>query len=161
MFIFGGLLAKYHQHISKQIKNVNEWVIGVIGLVLYTSTPLINLFISEKFYVLNDWIISIGSMLIIIFSLNSNKAKGFLNYKPIRFCGDLSYSIYLYHLIILIALTNLLYQHVNIFMIYFLTLNGVLIVSILSWKFIEKPSIETGKSFSKFFIKNNKKRISA
>jgi peptidoglycan/LPS O-acetylase OafA/YrhL len=167
MFIFGALLAKNVDHLKNsyiKLSNSLKITLGLMGIVFYTSVPIVEyIFRFSGNYIISDWAISAGVVLIIISVLGTERISKMLHKRAFVLCGDLSYSIYLYHLIILIALTNSFYGVINIYWIYALTLILTFIISGLSWKFIEKPSMNLGKKLSislgkkRFAIKEQRK----
>ncbi|SDM17158.1 acyltransferase [Bacillus sp. OK048] len=159
MFIFGALLAKNVDLIKKLYSNLSfskKVIFGLTGMALYSVLPIVES-VAPFFgnYVLSDWLISGGVITFIVMAIGSARISTVLKKRLFTLCGELSYSIYLYHLIILIALTNLFYGRLNIFLIYLLTLLGTFCISFLSWKYIEKPSMNIGKRLSKILEKRN------
>ena len=96
-------------------------------------------------------------MLLTLFFLtivSGNSLFGLLNLKTSKILGEISYSIYLIHGIILyiifsIIFPNLIYDYSKVeYMILFPTiLMCIIIISIFSYKYIEYPMILKGKEY--------------
>ncbi|MNP47094.1 hypothetical protein D3C76_1411330 [compost metagenome] len=73
--------------------------------------------------------------------------------KPIVFLGNISYSLYLYHFIILFSLIYALNEVMPIWLIYIISIPIVIAVSYLSWLWIENNSIKLGRIISNQVVK--------
>jgi peptidoglycan/LPS O-acetylase OafA/YrhL len=102
-------------------------------------------------YNISDWFILIGACIFVIIALSSQNLIKFLLTKPVRFFGKISYSMYLYHLPILMSLLFLLSKKINIIAIYIIAFLLILIVSTLSWYFVENKCISLGKTLTKMY----------
>ncbi len=65
--------------------------------------------------------------------------------RPIHFVGKISYSLYLYHIIIMFTLINILYGKLPIGLILLCSLVFSFVVASIMYYTIEKPSITLGK----------------
>lgn len=145
MFIIGAVLAKnYKVFLEKYIllNKLKKICVTLAGISLFSYTWL---FYNQKFLhrdIVNDWMIALGSAIIIIVVIANNK---FLLIRPIKFLGDISYSLYLVHLPILLSVIHInngvLPTWINLFIAFILTL----VLSKISYLYIEKPSIKLGK----------------
>ena len=68
--------------------------------------------------------------------------------KSFVFLGEISYSLYLFHFPVLFVMIYLLHGSLPIWLIYFITLPTVMVISTISWYFVERPSIKMGRTFS-------------
>lgn len=73
--------------------------------------------------------------------------------KPIVFLGKISYSLYLYHFIVLIGSIYLLYKILPIWAILSIAFVLSFALATLAYHFVERPSITLGKRLTK--PKNN------
>lgn len=157
-FVAGALLAKYMPLLEKWYYKLSsnmkislfavgillyliEWLLPHLGYLKYNSSAFTE--ISVNFIV--DWCIGIGVAILIIISLNSTLIKDFLEKKVLIYLGEISYSLYLIHPIVL-----LIYVHFarGTFFLYTILL-FVPIISLLAahfmHRYIEVPSIKLGK----------------
>jgi peptidoglycan/LPS O-acetylase OafA/YrhL len=151
MFLAGSLLAKYHQGISNKVSLVNKGskiLLLVVAILLYTFRWLLssNEIIHNKLS--NEWATTIGVCIIIILALSSKTISKVLKIKPMKFLGKISFSFYLYHLVILLLLTKT-FGNLPILLIFLLTFVLTLIASTTSYYLVERPSIKLGKALSK------------
>lgn len=155
MFITGGLLAKHRADILGFIGRMASfkkvWLLPITGILTYTYAWWFfpsSLFkwasvIHTEFA--NDWVITSGACIFIIIALASKRAACLLLSRPIHFSGKISYSLYLYHTICLLAFTTLLHKSLPMTWIWLFTLAATLVVSALSYYYVELPSVRLGK----------------
>lgn len=107
-FVLGALLAKHRKLISRTYAELNNRVkaaVMVIGLVLYMYVWLIMPNNSTiHLFIINDWAIAAGSCIFIVASMNSIALKRILLIKPVHFIGKISFSLYLYHMIVIVTM---------------------------------------------------------
>jgi len=151
MFIVGILLSKNRFYlISKyrSLTNKRKMLLTVIGSVLYIYADFL------RNPLLIDWVTTIAVAILLIILLSSPLASKILLWKPFQFLGEISYSLYLYHLPILLGLIYLFYGKLPLLIIVSLSLLITIIVSRVAWRIIEKPSIKIANTLShKFTIK--------
>ncbi|NNM59076.1 MAG: acyltransferase [Legionellales bacterium] len=90
----------------------------------------------------------IGSAGFIILAIHHKKTEIILNYSIFNFLGKISYSCYLLHMPILLITVYLLQKHLTIdkvLFLYIVTLTITILMSYISFRFIEKPFINIGK----------------
>lgn len=159
IFVIGALLAKHRDEIKNIINNLNKKLkitVLVSGLILYLYAHpsfVLNLFFSDinPFYrtVIDSWIVSIGASILISFSISSTKISFILKNKIINFIGQISYSLYLYHIPVLFSLIHSLNGLLPIWAICLLAIVMTFFISVLMYYLIEKPSIKLGKLITK------------
>ncbi|MEK8127479.1 acyltransferase [Paenibacillus filicis] len=155
MFVIGALLAKHREFLIEQLKKTSRrtrlifFVAAVLllglkipGGMLPFGNPSLIKFVSE-------WGNSMGAAMLVILALSGGWFSKFLLLKPIHFIGKLSYSIYLYHLIALVTLINLLYGLLPFWLMLVIAFLATIGVSALSYYWIELPSVAWGKYMAK------------
>lgn len=105
------------------------------------SNPLITGLVS--------YINMLGCGSLIIIALSSGRFSTILRNKVVSYLGRISYSLYLYHFIILVASIKLLYGIIPIGFILLLTAAASISIAALSYQFIEIPSIKWGKTLTR------------
>ena len=149
-FLLGAIIAFYLY--GKEINSKGSHI-SFIGLLI--TLLCCNGFIYEFFKEISflyTFICLLGVSLVILFTGKNSTIYKLLSFKPIYIIGLISYSLYLWHQPIYVYLK---YKNINIFSN--LILNEVviilflLLVSYLSWKFVETPirlkKIFTNKTF--------------
>jgi len=149
MFVVGALLAR---HWNTIVRFINKRPVSIkifmatLGLLCYTEPTWmpqnVNLL---QINIVHDWFVLFGSTLFILLSLSSKLLSKILHLKPILYIGKISYSLYLYHLVILIGMMQLFYGEIPLGIIWLITLALSLVVGSLSYTYIELPSIRVGK----------------
>lgn len=138
------------------IRTVLVYAIGLIAYKYSFTFPrivlwaFISIFVVSVVLDLNDVITVIGMICIPAAIVKIDFLKSFLSWKPIHYLGEISYSIYLNHIIIIYLLK---YYFPNLPMLNFLAFPLLIAVSIVTYNYIEKP----GKKYllSKLIRSNN------
>lgn len=150
MFIIGAFIAKNKDIITQQVQKLSKPQKGfliAIGLVCYTCRwAFYEVLFSHK--IIHEYIILIGVSIFIILSLSSKFISRVLLTKPIAFLGKISYSLYLIHIIILFAVIHTLHDDLPIWLMFVISFGATLIISTLSYYFVELPSIKLGRTIS-------------
>jgi len=94
-----------------------------------------------------DGLVAVGVTLFIIFALSPSRFSAWLERKPLVFLGKVSYSMYLYHAIILLSLVHTFFGKIPLGLLWIATGLLTLGVAALAYHVIEVPSIWLGKFF--------------
>jgi peptidoglycan/LPS O-acetylase OafA/YrhL len=93
-----------------------------------------------------DWPVAIGATALIVLCMNSLKLKRLLFLSPIRVLGEMSYSLYLMHFIVLLVCIHTLYGHIPLLVLFMIYSTGALAVSWVFCQLVEKPFMKAGRS---------------
>ncbi|OIK15466.1 hypothetical protein BIV60_09355 [Bacillus sp. MUM 116] len=148
-FMIGALLSKHRKFFNSMYMRISlgfKLLILAIAILAYTFSWWFfhNVFFLH-FQFIDDWVIGLGCSIFIIFSVNSNIIKSIMLFKPIHFIGEISYSLYLIHVPVLLSSVNILYEKLPIGLILVSSFVFSFIAASLMYYFIEKPSIKLGK----------------
>jgi peptidoglycan/LPS O-acetylase OafA/YrhL len=147
MFIVGFLLAQNIRTFFvwfRKMPAVARMGIAAFGFFLYTFSHLL----PGRLWYFADVPTAIGAALMVITGLCSIRTSRFLKLRVIKFFGDISYSLYLYHAVVLLSLIHIFYGRIPIGIILVLAAATTVLVSWLSYQYIELPAIKCGKFFS-------------
>jgi len=97
------------------------------------------------------WLVAIGAGTLMILSLSSPLCRSILAWPPIHFLGEISYSLYLWHFIVMLYCVHLLYGRVPLCVILCLVFGFTIVVSRLSYLWVEVPGIDLGRQLSNAF----------
>jgi peptidoglycan/LPS O-acetylase OafA/YrhL len=153
-FIIGGLLAKHRNELIQALRTftMTTKIILLISAVLaYTYAWWFFYSIRILHFFVDEWMTLIGVSLFIILAISSYKVSKALTLKPLIFMGNISFSLYLYHSIVLLSVTHLFHGKLSIFFVWTLSLIISFIVAALSYYLIEKPSIKLGKELTQIY----------
>ena len=152
-FALGLLIARYYTVMANYLRP-KPWLrrlILLLGLLFYTAISTTAHVFGETFM----WIVTgLGAGLIIIYTLSSHRTQSFLEWPILRQLGKVSYSAYLIHMLILLCLTPYLLTQLELFSsnhlwlwlgAWLLTVISVQLLSLLSYYYIEIPSISLGR----------------
>jgi peptidoglycan/LPS O-acetylase OafA/YrhL len=169
MFIMGALLAKYREVLITFFKKQGtklKFLTLFVGCFIYTYSGFAEEVFFKLFNIRNNWTIilpdlgiSIGVCILIIVSLASKRISDILAMKPIVFLGNISYSLYLYHTVILISCIYLLYNVLPIWSVLLIALMLSIIVPTISYYYVELPSIKRGKKIVETIISKKENKV--
>jgi peptidoglycan/LPS O-acetylase OafA/YrhL len=100
---------------------------------------------------ISNWITALGAGGLMMISLNWGSWKRTLHWRPIHFLGETSYSLYLWHFVVLLYCVHLLYGKAPLWAILCLVFVLSIFVSWISYQWIELPSIHLGRRLSNAF----------
>jgi peptidoglycan/LPS O-acetylase OafA/YrhL len=150
LFFLGALLAKYNEELFIFYKKINQFLkllLFVFAFFLYNYSENVIRFLRIPYmmHIAGNYLVAIASCIFILFSMFSTKTKKTLILRPLLFMGKISYSLYLYHLLVLLTMMHIFYQKIPLWMIYLLTLPIGFVIASLSYYLVEAPSIKLSK----------------
>ena len=149
LFILGALLAKHRLVLVQAYHRLPRWAHYALfagGLVCYTLPWwLYGVQLLRVFGILGDIVVVLGASTLMILALASPRLSTLLLRGPLTFLGKISFSLYLYHVIILLTAINLLYGLVNLWLILLLAFALTLAVAAAAYYSIEAPAMALGK----------------
>ncbi|MED0992668.1 acyltransferase [Bacillus nitratireducens] len=157
MFIIGALLAKNREYlVSKIINSKVKYILLPLGLLFFSYPRIPFMLLSkligeidyELYLIIIDWYICFGAVLIILSALSSKLFSKLLLIKPVQFIGEISYSLYLVHPIVLLTTVHIFYGKISVPLILLISFIFTMVVSVLCYKFIEIPSIKIGRKLA-------------
>jgi len=148
-FSLGIFIASHKDRMISEWKDLGyKYILMLLGFVLICADYLCpsQMKFTDLFLIHHK---SWGIVILLWAIISSDKIQGILSWKPLVFLGKISYSFYLLHLIILLCLTDVLFNLNQIlFLIVYLSIT--IIASSVTYRIIELPFNRFGKSlFSK------------
>lgn len=159
MFMIGSLLAKHIESIVdfyKKLPNFIKMLSLVSAIVSYTYSGLFTNIGFIHNFLINEYAVVVGSSLFIIIALSSDIFSKFLNLKPVLFLGKISYSLYLYHTIILFSFIYIFNDILPIYIILLGTVICSVIVATIAYYVVEEPSMKIGRMLTNKKQEHNK-----
>jgi peptidoglycan/LPS O-acetylase OafA/YrhL len=157
MFIVGALIAKHKDIVVEKAMKINKrYLILALSFFLYIYTKpsfALNFIFPNGLNIFHRAVIDnifvvIGGSLLIFSSLSYKNVSKILLNKPFIFLGKISYSLYLYHCLVLLTLIHVFSEIVPISFILITTITLSILFSYLSYKYIEIPSIKLGRKLA-------------
>ncbi len=152
LFIVGALLAKHRRALVRQYHRLPRWghyVLFAGAITCYTAAWwLYGIGWLRMFTVVTDFIEASGAVVLLMLGLASSRVAGLLLREPLPFLGRISYSLYLYHAIVLLAAVNLLYGSLPLPCILLLAFFMAVLVAVVAHYSIEVPAIALGAVLS-------------
>lgn len=144
-FLLGAFLTRLPKHKS------HPFLIGFLILTGFYLSDLKGVYESQAR--------SIGATCLMYALIQSPTIRELLSRHFFQFLGNISYSLYAVHFLLLASLTSFLgiywQAHLNIslvLVVYLITTVTLFILSFLAWKFVDKPGIELAKKIATKFI---------
>jgi len=110
LFVVGVLLAVHRARWRKWLKKDGRTrvVLGVSLALYFVSRSVLSIKTGAIGQFIFDWCVAVGSAGIIGCSLVSTRFARLLRTRPIEFLGDISYSLYLTHAVVLLTVVHLM-----------------------------------------------------
>lgn len=160
MFFFAGIvfacnLERLERWWSARSR-AERWLIGVGAVAAYSldqqAAAMVLAFAGQQAWVVNgvsvvsNWFAGAGAMGLMLIGLQAPEARRFLLTAPARFLGKISYSLYLVHPIVLLALTFSLADRISMWMQFPIYLCGAVLVGWIFWMAVEEPFIRLSRA---------------
>jgi peptidoglycan/LPS O-acetylase OafA/YrhL len=158
LFVVGIVLAQHRARIAEFMRAISQR--GIIAIALLSilipvyggrARQIFDTYVPSWLDISFDWLTACGAAGLILVSLNSATCRRLLLWGPIRSLGKMSYSIYLLHFIVMLALIHLLYGKLPLLLIFAICLPVDIAVSFAFCRFVEIPSIHLGRKISVHF----------
>ncbi len=165
MFIIGALLAKNYKELVSKINGLSRkkrLILFMATILLYTYPGIAEDIKVIHKYVVDEWLVIVGAVLFILIGLGDNSFNNFLSKKPLIFLGKISYSLYLYHSIVLFSLIYIIGDKVSVIIVFGVAIFLAIVLSTAAYYVVEKPSVRIGRRLANEFINQQhikKKRV--
>lgn len=149
MFIMGSVMAKHLNDIldffKKKSKKISLLFIA-LGVLIYTYRfwffPEFSLVHNT---LIDDWAAALGASILLVMAISYRPFTKALHLKPILFLGKISFSFYLYHLIAMLIVFNLLSGVVSSPVLIALSIILSVLLATAGYYVAETPSIKMGR----------------
>jgi len=125
-----------------------RWLMVLSALLLYIDGGRFSRWLGPSMMVVGDWPIMVGAAGLLIVSAFSFQASRLLLMRPIRWLGRISYSLYLFHPLVLLASLHLLYGRVSLPVSLAIGFVATFPLSDLAWRLFESPAVRLSRRFS-------------
>lgn len=155
MFVVGAALAKHRTDIqsfmSSRPRGSRVWACASLGAaLLYVGSRPVSLVTSGVFSdFLFDWIVLVAVSGLICAAIAFAPFDNFLRTRPILFLGRISYSLYLYHALVLFSVVHLLGSKISIGASLAIAALLIVPVSYLAYVLVERPGMKLGSALGK------------
>jgi peptidoglycan/LPS O-acetylase OafA/YrhL len=154
VFVFGIVLARHRETLARGCAGLGRlarWGILAVGVVLYTYPWLSPDAHPSAVHsgAVNRAAVIIGASIFMILALSSERLSRALTRTPLQHLGRISYSLYLYHAIVLLTLFHLFYGHLPSGILIVLVCLCSVVVAECAYRLIERPAIRLGRKLGR------------
>ena len=143
-FGIGAVLAEHRSRISRWYKSLTarrRLAFALGALVLYLDGGRFLKWIGPDLMIPSDWPEMAGAAGLLVAAAFSGKASGWLLYRPLRWLGRISYSLYLFHPLVLLAALHIFYGRTPLPLLLGLSFLATFPLTAFAWRAFEKPAI--------------------
>lgn len=154
IFVGGAVLARHKDRLVAYCRAQGTtarlaWI--GLGLILYTAVFWLTPMLPRYSVVLDDGLTGLGAAIFVIEALAWSAMARVLLIRPLQLLGKMAYSVYLFHILVLLTLAHLLYGHLPLWVIWLLALGASLVVSATAYRALEVPAMAFGRRLSQRF----------
>jgi len=142
LFLIGIFLAEHREYIASHWSRLSSWWrSGIMLLTLLGYSAHMLVFPKSPLFPA-DPILTVSLSLLVIAAANNERV--FL-FRPVRWLGKISYSLYLVHIPLLVLWTRLFYPQLPFWAIWLLTIASALGASAVLYAYVEAPLQQYGR----------------
>jgi peptidoglycan/LPS O-acetylase OafA/YrhL len=152
-FVAGALMARRREAIVEAFRTLGKPTKGALvglSLVMYLYTHVTGARLHAPLWVM-DWMVGTGAMMLMVAAMGSSTLGRLLRHAVPQYLGRISYSLYLFHPIVILASMYLLHAHLRLGVIAVLDIPLLVLAAHLAYQLVEQPSIRLGRSLSRRF----------
>lgn len=155
-FVVGGLIALHLDSVIDWYRKrsaMMQLFLVVLVILSYTYPPQIRDLggaLARFPMILTHWMILPGVALVVVMSIASPKFESLLMRKTLQWLGKVSYSLYLFHPLVLFLMVWMLSDNFPVLAAALLGVAGSLIVAAFAYRWAELPSQKMGRTFADF-----------
>lgn len=147
-FGIGIVLAQHRHQLQVFFANMTKWkcwAFAIMSAAIYLDGGrLMELVSGTDEMILRDWPIAMGSAGLVAFAACCTTGTHWLTRKPFTWLGTISYSVYLFHPLVLLAALHLFYGKMPLLPLLGVTFVATFPLSAIMWRVCEHPA--TGMS---------------
>ena len=155
-FVLGALAARYRIALIRSLSPSRPAIRSaciILGFLLYTYAPtfgtLLTRLLPGSFSVFVIALRSGGSAILCIWALDSRMASLVLESRPLVYLGRISYSLYLYHMIVFTVLMKTIRTAIPAWGVCLLAFVLSLIVAPVAYRLVEAPAMTLGRRLTR------------
>lgn len=164
-FMLGAVMAIYREQIIKAFhtlsKNKMTPLVLFLGLLAYTGFRRDAGLPDSGWVFLSDWAAAAGAAVFLAASISSGRAKKVLRHKLLAFTGRISYSLYLWHIVVLNAFLHGMYGNIPVYLILPQAFLATIFISWITYGAVEVPGVRIGKKLSGGYRRRGSERFRA
>ncbi|MHB1511970.1 acyltransferase family protein [Acidiferrobacter sp.] len=147
-FALGALLACHRDAVRRRYCALRPSMrigISVSAFVLYFYAPRTLAAFGNHRMLVHDWPIMIGAALGLVVVAYEAPIKRFFERGAFQYLGRISYSLYLFHPLVLLAALHVFYGRVALAPLLGLTFVATMLISDLAYRWIERPAAQVAR----------------
>jgi peptidoglycan/LPS O-acetylase OafA/YrhL len=147
-FVIGILLARWQEPVRQRLHALAGPAQVLLGLGAVYAMIIPN--VPKLMWLAPaDPIFGLGAVAMIALAISGGAVQAVLERQPLAWLGKVSYSLYLTHNIVLLAVIHMLFGRVGAAMLLAVAVAACLLVAALSWFLVEAPAMWLGRAVSR------------
>ena len=153
-FVLGATLASQRKPLQKwysRLSTQGRITVFIIGFSLYYYGPHFVSTIGIHHLVVRDWPAIVGAAILLVVSAYDMVAIKTLTRPVFLYFGKISYSLYLLHAVVLLAMLHAFYGVITLPVLLPLSIGVTFLISDLAYRFVESPAINISRAVPRRF----------
>lgn len=154
-FALGALLACHRDAVRRRYCALPSYArIGIVvsAFALYFYAPRALAAFGDHRMLVHDWPVMIGAALGLVVVAYEASIKRFFERRSFQYLGRISYSLYLFHPLVLLAALHIFYGRIALAPLLGLTFAATILISDLAYRWIERPAAQIARRFGEGFV---------
>ena len=148
-FALGALLACHRDAVKRHYLALSSWrrlVLGVLAFVLYFYGSRALAALGDHRMLVHDWPTMMGAALGLVVIAYEPAVKAPLDHRLFQYLGRISYSLYLFHPLVLLAALHLFYGRIGLAPLLAGTFVVTLLTADIAYRWLERPAARMARA---------------
>ena len=148
-FALGALLAAHRGAVKRRYSALGSWrrlALGVLAFALYFYGSRALAALGDHRMLIHDWPTMMGAALGLVVIAYEPAIKAFLDRRVFQYLGRISYSLYLFHPLVLLAALHLFYGRIGLAPLLAGTFVATLLTADVAYRWLERPAARMARA---------------
>ncbi len=163
-FALGALLACHRDAVRRRycaLPPRARFGIALLAFALYFYLPRGLAALGDHRMLVHDWPVMIGAALGLVVVSYEGAIKRFCEHGVFQYLGRISYSLYLFHPLVLLAALHLLYGRMALASVLAVSFAATILISDLAYRWIERPAAQVARRLGEGWVAREVRTTSA
>ncbi|RCN55276.1 acyltransferase family protein [Acidiferrobacter thiooxydans] len=148
-FALGALLACHRDAVKRRyltLSSGRRLILGVLAFALYFYGSRTLAVLGDHRMLVHDWPTMMGAALGLVVIAYEPAVKALLDHRVFQYLGRISYSLYLFHPLVLLAALHLFYGHIALAPLLAGTFVATLLTADMAYRWLERPAARMARA---------------